>query len=152
MFTTLGRESLRFEDFRDNGLLLPCDERAALRMGLPLHRGPHHRYTELVVERVAQIEAYWRRAHMRDPQAAAIEAQMRLDLLRRALRRLLLARRATRPLLNRHDPLGHGLDFSDLDALADLLWDGTALPARLPAPSVLPQAMPARARSSVLAD
>jgi len=28
--------------------------------------------------------------------------------------------------LNRQDPLGAGLDFAELDAMADLLWAGTA--------------------------
>lgn len=150
MFLDL-RECRRFDDFRENGLLLPCDERAALRMGLPLHRGPHRCYTALVVERVSQIEARWRRSSLRDGQAAAVEAQMRLDLLRRALRRLLLSSRIARPMLNRHDPLGSRLDFSDLDAAADMLWSGTAAVTRA-GPLQQPQAMPVRAASSAFAD
>ena len=55
------REALRthfgFDDFRRNGLLLPANDAAAIRLGLPLHRGPHHSYNELVFERVGQIEA-----------------------------------------------------------------------------------------------
>lgn len=164
MFTAMGPERRRFEDFRDNGLLLPCEEAAALRLGLPLHRGPHPGYTQLVVERVGQIEADWCMASGRNPQAAAVAAQMRLDLLRRALRRLLLTRHGRKPLLNRRDPLGHGVDFSELDAMAELLWQGTAgavpgaadlLPAVLPfsPPQFMPpQSMPARPRRLATAD
>lgn len=50
-----------------------------------------------------------------------IEAYQRLELLQRALRRRLLDQQR-RLLLNRKDPLGSGLDFSELDAMADLLW------------------------------
>jgi hypothetical protein len=38
-----------------------------------------------------------------------------------ALRRQLLAQRR-RVLLNRKDPLGIGFDFSELDAMAEMLW------------------------------
>jgi hypothetical protein len=29
--------------------------------------------------------------------------------------------------LNRHDPVGQGVDFAELDAMADALWAGTAI-------------------------
>jgi hypothetical protein len=51
---------------------------------------------------------------------------MRLDLLQRALRRRLLEPERARVRLNRSDPLGSGLDFAELDAMADALWAGTA--------------------------
>ncbi|QDK32759.1 hypothetical protein DM450_08170 [Sphingomonas sp. IC081] len=162
MFAAIGPERRRFEDFRDNGLLLPCREEAALRMGLPLHRGPHHGYTQLVVERVGQIEADWCTADRRDPRGAAMAAQMRLDLLRKALRRLLLTPSARRPLLNRRDPLGQGIDFAELDAMAELLWQGTdgavsAAPATVMPPGAaflppFPQSMPVRPRRLATAD
>jgi len=46
---------------------------------------------------------------------------MRLHLLQSALRRQLLAQRR-RVVLNRKDPLGTGFDFTELDAMAELLW------------------------------
>ncbi|WP_254913068.1 hypothetical protein [Novosphingobium sp. B 225] len=55
---------------------------------------------------------------------ALIEAYERLELLQRALRRLLLAQHK-RMKLNRHDPLGRGFDFSELDAMAEVLWGET---------------------------
>lgn len=57
LIAALGPERIGFDDFRRNGLLLPANDAAAIRLGLPLHRGPHHSYNELVFERVGQIEA-----------------------------------------------------------------------------------------------
>ena len=51
---------------------------------------------------------------------------MRVELLQRALRRRLLAPERARMRLNRSDPLGTGLDFTELDAMADALWAGTS--------------------------
>lgn len=122
MFERIGRARVGFDDFRSNGLLLPASDAAALRLGLPLHRGPHRSYNAMVIERVGQVEASWSRTRLRAPEIALEEALLRLGLLQRALRRRLLAR-AGRPLsLNRHDPQGRPVDYSELDAMADVLW------------------------------
>ena len=113
-----------FDDFRANGLLLPATEEATHRTGMPLHRGPHRRYNELVIERVGRIEERWVKAHETDPDAAREEAIMRLRLLQSALRRRLLSERR-RMILNRKDPLGTGFDFTELDAMAEALWAST---------------------------
>jgi hypothetical protein len=125
LLSALGRDRLCFEDFRRNGLLLPANDAAAVRIGLPLHRGPHRAYNEMVTERVGQIEAHWSALRRRVPQVAVIEAYERLELLQRALRRRLLAQQR-RLKLNRRDPLGSGFDFSELDAMAAQLWPVTA--------------------------
>lgn len=124
MFERIGRRAIGFDDFRVNGLLLPATEEATVRIGMPLHRGPHRRYNEVVIERVGRIEARWSTARRASGEAAAEEALMRLALLQAALRRQLLAERR-RVLLNRKDPLGTGFDFSELDAMADALWAST---------------------------
>lgn len=124
LFGALGLERVGFDDFRRNGLLLPANDEATVRIGLPLHRGPHRTYNELVLERVGQIEASWTALRPRAPEVALMEAYQRLELLQRALRRRLLAQHK-RMKLNRHDPLGRGFDFSELDAMADMLWGGT---------------------------
>lgn len=49
---------------------------------------------------------------------------MRLGLLQTALRKRLLSERR-RMILNRKDPLGTGFDFSELDAMAEALWEAT---------------------------
>lgn len=125
LFDTIGRERIGFDDFRSNGLLLPANDRAALRIGLPLHRGPHRSYNAVVIERVGQVEAGWAARWAEAPDAALAEALMRLGLLQRALRRRLLEPLRGPFLLNRHDPLGAGSDFSELDAMADALWGAT---------------------------
>jgi len=118
-------DAFGYNDFRFNGLLLPTSDQAAIHHGLPLHRGPHRVYNEIVADRVGQIEASWAARRRSHPEAARLEAQMRLRLLQRALRRRLLEPGYKRILLNRNDPLGTGVDFSRLDAMADALWAHT---------------------------
>lgn len=121
MFAAVGRARVGFDDFRRNGLLLPANEQASLRTGMPLHRGPHRRYNEMVIARVGNIEANWSLTRRRDGEEALAEALLRLHLLQGALRRQLLAERR-RVVLNRKDPIGTGFDFSELDAMAETLW------------------------------
>ncbi len=121
MFADVGRVRVGFDDFRRNGLLLPSTETASVHTGMPLHRGPHPRYNEVVSARVGRIEARWSQARRHDDEAALIEALLRLHLLQGALRRQLLAQRR-RVVLNRKDPLGTGFDFTELDAMAESLW------------------------------
>jgi A nuclease family of the HNH/ENDO VII superfamily with conserved AHH len=125
MLSALGRDRLCFEDFRRNGLLLPANDDAAVRIGLPLHRGPHRAYNQMVTERVGQIEAHWAAIRLRAPEVALMEAYERLELLQCALRRRLLDQQR-RLKLNRRDPLGSGVDFSEIDAMAAQLWPVTA--------------------------
>jgi hypothetical protein len=121
MFEMIGPERLSFDDFRTNGLLLPATCQASLRTGMPLHRGPHRRYNEVVIERVGRIEQHWAQHRGSDPETALQTALWQLGLLQSALRRQLLAERR-RVLLNRNDPIGTGFDFTDLDAMAEALW------------------------------
>lgn len=132
LFAVVGRERVGFDDFRANGMLLPARSDASLRLGLPLHRGPHRRYNEMVIERVGQIEGEWARLRSLAPDAALEQALFRLALLQAALRRRLLDGRSSL-VLNRRDPLGQGFDFTALDAMAERLWGGTqAIAAQSP--------------------
>lgn len=124
MLAALGRERLNFDDFRSNGLLLPANDHAAVRIGLPLHRGPHRDYNALVIERFGQIESAWSASRLRAPEVALHDALERLALLQRALRRRLLDQQR-RLKLNRRDPLGFEADFAELDAMAAQLWPAT---------------------------
>lgn len=125
LFDHVGPDRIGFDDFRNNGLLLPASDQAAMRLGLPLHRGPHRDYNTLVMERVGQIEADWAAMRARSPDAARDQAVMRLALLQKALRRRLLDPPGRPFRLNCRDPLGRSLDFSELDAMADALWGAT---------------------------
>lgn len=124
MFAEIGRGPVGFDDFRANGLLLPATADATIRTGMPLHRGPHRRYNELVIERVGRVEHHWQKTRRNDAVSAHAEAVLRLQLLQSALRRRLLSQRR-RLLLNRNDPLGAGFDFTELDAMAETLWEAT---------------------------
>jgi hypothetical protein len=126
MFDAIGRERLGFDDFRANGLLLPASGEWAFRLRLPLHRGPHRDYNAVVAERVGQIEGDWSRTRLAAPEIALDQALMRFGLLQRALRRRLLQPERMHMQLNRYDPLDFGLDFAELDAMAEALWAGTA--------------------------
>lgn len=105
LLDALGLERIGFEDFRRNGMLLPCDDAEAARMGLPLHRGPHRTYNAMVLERAGAIEADWQSARRRDAVAAQVDALVAVDRLQRAMRRHLLDPAGWRALpLNRRDP------------------------------------------------
>jgi hypothetical protein len=121
MFQVIGPERLSFDDFRTNGLLLPATDEASLRTGMPLHRGPHRRYNEMVIERVGRIEFHWSRVRRQDAESALRTALWQLGLLQDALRRGLLSERR-KLVLNTRDPLGSGYDFTELDAMAEQLW------------------------------
>lgn len=126
LFEALGRERIGFDDFRRNGMLLPARESAALRLGLPLHLGPHRDYNCMVIERLGTIEAGWARQRGRNGEAARATALMRIGLLQAALRRRILDQ--ARPVrFNRADPLGRGRDFTQLDRLAEELWTASAV-------------------------
>lgn len=85
MFAELDRRQVGFDDFRANGLLLPATEDATIRTGMPLHRGPHRQYNELVIERVGRVEQRWQVERQSNAEAAQAEALMRLQLLQSAL-------------------------------------------------------------------
>ena len=130
MLGAIGRTRIGFDDFRRNGLLLPARESAVRRLALPLHRGPHRLYNEVVLERVGQIESCWSCGPCRRTGKARENALFRLALLQRTLRRSLLERRIAAARLNRRDPLAHALDFAELDAMAERLWADTQPPVR----------------------
>ena len=149
LFKEIGRNWLGFDDFRSNGMLLPASDASALRIGLPLHRGPHHDYNAMVIERVGQVEAHWSSNRFRAPQAAHGEAVERLQLVQRGLRRRLLDTGRKRLALNRYDPLGHATNFAEIDAMCDALWPASdPWAAQPPAGPII---IPVRAASAILA-
>ncbi|RDC59835.1 hypothetical protein HME9302_01031 [Alteripontixanthobacter maritimus] len=122
LFEKLQITRCKFDDFRLNGLLLPAQESAARRTGLPMHRGPHRHYNEMVMQRVGQIDSGFQRTRRRFPNIAGDSALMRLQLLARALRRRLSEQGRSPITLNSYDPIGAAQDFTNLDSLADNLW------------------------------
>lgn len=126
LFGALGPARTGLDDFLRNGLLLPATEQAAWVTRLPLHRGPHRHYTGLVRDRVGAIERSWAGQSAARGLLATHEAQFRLGLLQRALRRSLLRAATVRPHLNRLDPARATVLFRELDAMVDQLWGDTA--------------------------
>lgn len=122
MLGTLGPDRIGFEDFRRNGLLLPSEDAAAVRMGLPLHRGPHRDYNEMVIERVSEIEGDWQESRRADQDRAGFEALRQLAQLQDSLRENLLMPGRSNLTLHSNDPIGKGLDYQELDDVAEKLW------------------------------
>lgn len=122
MLSSLGAVGLHFDDFTANGILLPATEQVAMEVGLPLHRGPHRIYNELVLERVGAVEMEWSRNRLRDERGARDCALLRIGLIQRALKRRLSRYGNSALILNRRDPIGRGVDYTSLDAMADTLW------------------------------
>ncbi|MFN2100819.1 AHH domain-containing protein [Altererythrobacter sp. MF3-039] len=122
MFSAIGHERIGFEDFRRNGLLLPARDHAAVRMGLPLHRGPHRDYNEAVIERVSIIDREWRKIKRREQDHAGSFAQQKMAQLQDSLRESLLSPAPGYLKLNSKDPLGKNLDYRELDDVAERLW------------------------------
>nr|WP_066556898.1 AHH domain-containing protein [Croceicoccus bisphenolivorans] len=126
MLSSVGTAGLWFDDFNTNGALLPGSEAAAFEERLPLHRGPHKVYNELVFERVGAIEREWSHIRSRNEMRAAGMAIFRLRIVQRGLARWLRGDGQSRLVLNRRDPIGAGVNYGTLDAMADQLWGATA--------------------------
>jgi hypothetical protein len=108
------------EDRRFNLLPLASDEATAVRLGIALHRGPHPRYTAVVLARVERIRAL----HHRERRDGHYAAQ-RLRRLQRALAAVLAGSGPRLLQLNRRDPMRLFADYSALDAaIATITGDG----------------------------
>lgn len=125
MLEAVGYQRIGFDDFRRNGMLLPARDEAVIRLGLPLHCGPHRRYNELVIARVGLIEQGWAALESHEPAAAREAALLRMHLLQRALRRRLFESWHGAFRLNRRDPRAVRRNFAELDAMAAMLWPQT---------------------------
>ncbi|WP_245626605.1 AHH domain-containing protein [Croceicoccus naphthovorans] len=125
MLSSVAPRAVWFDDFNANGILLPATEKAAMNNRLPLHRGPHRIYNELVLERVGAVEMEWSQARLRNERKARSAALSRIRLVQRGLARRLKGEGKSPMVLNRRDPIGHGVDFAHLDAMAEALWGAT---------------------------
>lgn len=115
-------------DFGWNGLLLPATDALARRTHLPLHRGPHRVYSDLVLTRMARIETHWHRRCGPMPNSMAADARWRLRLLQSALARSLIDPQARPHVpLNQRDPFRArtGPQDTSIDDLAAMLWIAT---------------------------
>jgi len=111
------------DDFGRNGILLPCKEAEAFRTGRPLHRGPHPRYNEVVIERLLQITKLSERYDDDDVRLNFLSNRM--FLLQRGLRRGMDRGKLVKLRLNSRDPMCSSANFSQLDAHVDELYQST---------------------------
>lgn len=127
MLGAIDPRGLLIGDFRHNGLLLPATDVQARRTGLPLHRGPHRAYSDLVLCRIANIERQWQHQHGAMAHSAAHDARFRLCLLQRALARSLIDPKVRPHVpLNQRDPFRTRADSDrSIDDLAAMLWIAT---------------------------
>lgn len=127
MFDALEAEGFGLHRFDRNGLMLPACERAVIRSGHALHRGPHHGYNDVIAARVETIRAHFAAQAPHDLRAARRTAAMRLGLLQDVMRRALTDRHRAGFWLNRHDPMRLFADRPYLDeAIARLFGAPTA--------------------------
>ncbi|RYD42393.1 MAG: hypothetical protein EOP63_13035 [Sphingomonadales bacterium] len=122
MFEQLHGEGFALQHFGRNGLMLPACERAALRSGHALHRGPHHGYSEVIAARVETIRAHFALQAPHSPRMARRTAVMRLRLLQDTTRGALTDRHGAGFWLNRRDPMRLFVDRPYLDDAIDKLF------------------------------
>lgn len=119
-FAELGLCGFEFDDFATNGLLLPTTEAEAMRLGRPLHRGPHPRYNALILTRAERIRADHARS-AREARDRLISLQ-RLRLLQDAIRRSLMGACVFPVSLHQRDPMRSGLNFGTIDEMIEQAW------------------------------
>lgn len=116
-FADLAGIGFEFDDFPTNGALLPTTEAEALRMGRPLHRGPHPRYNALILDRMETIRADHARSGRR--LWDRIASLQRVRILQGAIARSLSGRNGFPVSLHRRDPMCRALDFRTIDEMID---------------------------------
>ena len=98
------------DDFGVNGMPLPCRERMAAAFGLPLHRGPHPAYNQMVAERLAAISVL-------DECESRLQLMQFLRALRKGLRNC-----PEFDAMDRRNPFQPTVDMRRLDSDADFLF------------------------------
>ncbi|MDZ7587701.1 MAG: AHH domain-containing protein [Parasphingorhabdus sp.] len=110
-------------EFESNGIYLPSTENGAMRYGLPLHRGPHPRYNQLVMERLLRI---FKRTNIYYSAIDSLYWELfRVRILQKALRLALLRGSMQSVILNKRDPMRSRHDLTLLDERIDSLWSAT---------------------------
>lgn len=120
------RGGLDFDDFESNGVLLPATEQAAFETGQPLHRGPHPRYNQLVIDRLSLIIKLCNRID-NDVERRSF-FRLRIGLLQSVLRRALVSPALRVFQLNKKDPSLSSSAFAELDSCVDALYVATQWP------------------------
>jgi hypothetical protein len=105
--------------FLNNGFLLPATEEKSAETGLPLHRGPHRQYDDLISECLNMI---WLEVLTNRVPANPVAIMTRVSDLQGQIRRSLGPNAQIR--LNQHDPRHVERQSSLLDAnIRQIDWD-----------------------------
>lgn len=111
LFRRMGELGADFDNFSQNGMYLPCTEGNAVAFRLPLHRGPHPVYNQIVCDR---IDALGRLG----PNSQLCEMQRLQGDLKAALRHNMLPLRK-----GARNPLAPHPGFDTVEAAAFRLWN-----------------------------
>lgn len=111
LFRSMGELGADFDNFCQNGMYLPCTEENAAAFRLPLHRGPHPVYNQIVCERIDAMAGL-------GPNGQFCVMQRLQHDLKAALRRnaLPLRKRARNPFMPNPG-------FDTMEAAAFRLWN-----------------------------
>jgi hypothetical protein len=118
LFALVAHVGFNPHSFLANGQLLPSTEAMAVQTGLPLHRGPHKQYDELIAAGLNIIWEEMQRGAVCDNVAALQLLSDFIGQMRRTLQH------GGTLLLNRHDPRSTDCPLSKLDS--DILRLGQA--------------------------
>lgn len=121
-FQQLRPEGFCLQQFSQNGVCLPSNERAALLSGYALHRGPHPGYNDVVSARVEVMRRHFADMAGSDLRGARRVVVMRLHLLQEATRRALTDQHRGLFRLNKRDPMRIFADRPFLDEAIDSMF------------------------------
>jgi A nuclease family of the HNH/ENDO VII superfamily with conserved AHH len=110
LFSFIAPAGFKPHCFLNNGHLLPATEVESVKTGLPLHRGPHRQYDDLIAECLNMI---WLAALAGHIPATPVSLMTQISDLQGLLRRILGPSASIK--LNQHDPRGVQSHLSSLD-------------------------------------
>lgn len=110
LFASVAAAGFNPHCFLNNGFLLPATEIESARTGLPLHRGPHRQYDDLIAECLNMI---WLAVLMGHIPASPVSIMTHVSDLQGRVRRSLGP--SARIKLNQNDPRGVGGHLCLLD-------------------------------------
>jgi hypothetical protein len=99
LFSSIAAAGFKPHCFFNNGFLLPATEAESVKTGLPLHRGPHRQYDNLIAECLNMI---WRAVLAGHIPANPVSIMTHISDLQGMLRRSLGPSASIK--LNQHDP------------------------------------------------
>ncbi len=123
IFQFMATAGFDLDDFHNNGVLLPCCEKEAWRTGQPLHRGPHPRYNDIVIEHLVRIANL--SGEIKDDFQRLCFLRFRTNLLQRSLHSGLTRNWFANIRLNSRNPVRPKGEFAEIDSQVDKFHKAT---------------------------